>query len=359
MSDAERGKLRLFGVGLCAWIFLAAFSALTLAAAPAGPNKIALPLELIADEPATIAVLGSDGHVAPGVKIVLSSGQVLTTDESGRAHFLVPPQTGPLFARILGSEIRVAADVLPEQPSERDFQLAQVPKMASVSDRLVITGSGFEGDADKNSVEIDGTRALVLASSPAQLLAMPPADTVLGPATVLLTEGNSEATANLIFVSIIPMSSSYMQVRRGKTSTIALLVQGTVEPVSLKVRDLTPQVSQFEGNDTLFVRTIGGPDNSAIIRIKGLAAGQFSYSVRLEADYRRADAPVASDFLRAAERMANTDVSKKIKSILTELKRKNPDSMKLLEDLQNLAGFDGPSDFRALICAAERSLGGF
>lgn len=356
--NAGGEKLRLLEIGLCFWIFVVALSARNPIAAPAGPSKIVLPLELIAGEPATLAVLKEDGHVAPNAKVILSSGQVLTADESGRAHFLVPPQAGPLFVRILDSEARVAGDVLPEKVSSGALQLTQALKIASVNDRLVIIGSGFDGDADRNSVEIDSTHALVLASSPTQLIVVPPAKTQLGPATLLMKKGDSEATANVSFIRIIPISSSGLQIRRGRTSMIALLVEGTAEPLSLRVRALTPQVSQFKRGNTLFVRTTGGPENSAIIRVKGLAAGQFSYSVKLENDYRSTDAQVASDFLRAAQRMADNGGRQKIQAILTELKRKKPDSMKLLQDLQDLQEPKEPSDFQALICAAERSIGG-
>lgn len=358
MSNAGRAKFRLFSIGLCASIFLAAFSTRKLVAAPAGQNSIILPLELIAGEPATLAVLTADGHVAPGVRIVLSSGQVLTTDESGRAHFLVPPQTGPLFARLLGSESREAADVLPEQPSNGHLQLTQAPKVASASERLVVSGSGFEGDADKNSVEVDGKRALVLASSPVQLVVVPAADTVLGPERLVIAKGNSEVTEAITFVRIVPMSFSETQIRSGKDAMIHLLAQGTAEPLNMEIKNLTPGVAQFKRGDMLLVRSKGGTDNWAIIRIKGLEAGQFSYSVRLENEYRQADPPVTIDFLRAAQKTAGPDTRKKIDSIVKELQQKAANLKELLKVLQKIADSSRSADFQALISAAEQSISG-
>ncbi len=358
MSNARREKLRLFSIGLCASIFLAAFSTRNLVAAPTGQNTIVLPLELIAGEPATLAVLTADGHIAASAKIVLSSGQVLTTDESGRAHFLVPPQTGPLFARMLGSEIREAADVLPEQSSSGDLQLTQVPKIASASERLVISGSGFAGDADKNAVEIDGKRALVLASAPAQLILTPPADTVVGPASLFITKGDNQATANITFVSIVPMSFSDVQIRSGKEAAIHLLVQGTAEPLNMEIKNLTPGVAQFKRGDMLLVRSKGGTDNWATIRVKGLAAGQFSYSVRLENEYRQADPRVTIDFLRAAQKIAEPDTKKKINSIVRELQQRGANWENLLKELGTVANFSKSADVQALISAAERSISG-
>lgn len=358
MSNARQEKLRLFGIGLCVSIFLVAFSARNLVAAPAGQTRIVLPLELIAGEPATLAVLTPDGHVAPAMQIVLSSGQVLTTDESGRAHFLVPPQTGPLFARLLGTETREAADVLPKQSSSGDLRLTQVPKIASVGDRMVISGSGLAGNADENAVEIKGKRALVLASSPAELILVLRADTALGPARLLIARGNSEVTANITLVSVVPMTFSQMLIRSGREVAIHLLVQGTTEPLNMEIKDLTPGVVQFNHADTLFVRSRGGTDNWAIIRIKGLAAGQFSYSVALENEYRQADPQVAIDFLRAAQKIAGSDTNNKINSIVRELQRKGANWGNLPKELQKVAGSSKSADVQALIFAAERSTRG-
>ncbi len=358
MSNARREKLQLFSIGLCASIFLAAFSTRNLVAAPAGQNSIILPLELIAGEPATLAVLTPDGHVAPGVRIVLSSGQVLTTDESGRAHFLVPSQTGPLFARMLGSEIREAADVLPEQLSNGHLQLTQVPQIASASERLVISGSGFAGDADKNSVEVDGKRALVLASSPVQLVLAPLADTALGPEKLFITTRSGEMTANITFVNIVPMSFSDVQIRSGKEAAIHLLVQGTAEPLNMEIKNLTPGVAQFKRGNMLLVRSKGGTDNWAIIRIKGLAAGQFSYSVGLKAPSVTLNARVTRDFLRAAQKIAGADTGKKINSIVKELQQRGANWDNLSKRLREIAESGGSPDFQALIRAADRSMSG-
>lgn len=359
MSTARRVKLRLLSIGLCASIFSTVFPTRNLVAALAGQNRIVLPLELIAGEPATLAVLTTDGHVAPAVEIVLSSGQVLTTDESGRAHFLVPPETGPLFARLLGSGIREVVDVLPKQSSTGDLRLAQVPQIASVSDRLVISGSGFAGDADKNAVEINGKRGLALASSPAQLILMPPADTALGLARLLIARGDSEVTTDVTFVRIVPMTFSEMRIRAGREAAIHLLVQGTADPLNMEIKNLTPGVAQFEHADTLLVRSRGGTDNWAMIRAKGLAAGQFSYSVRLQNEYSQAAPQVTIDFLRAAQKIAKADTKKKINSILKDFQQKGASWQNLSKALQNIADSSTSADVQALIRAAERSIGGF
>lgn len=349
---------RLLVVSVCISILFYAMFAHTLIAAPDGPVRIVLPLELIAGQPATLAVLASDGHIAPGAKIVLSNGRVITTDESGRAHFLAPPQTGPLFARVLESDVREAADVLPQQQSSGNLQLTHVPTVTSVERPLTIEGSGFDGNADGNSVSISGNRTLVLASSLVQLIIIPPANTAAGPTKLLVTKDGAEATANLTFINIIAISPSDSQIRPGKKTMIHLLVQGTVTPVNLRIQNKTPQTAQFEGEDDVFVRTMGGPDNSVDIRIKGLAAGQFSYSVSCGGDYGQAGTQVTTDFLQAAQKIAGLNAREKIDSILKELQQKVANWEKLANELRSIENSSGSADFQALIRAAERSLNG-
>lgn len=357
VSDAIHNGLRLLRTGLCASILLCVISQNLLATAP-NRERIVLPLELIVGEPATLAALKADGHVASGAKIALSSGQVLTTDESGRAHFLVPPQTRPLLARIIGSEVQEAADVLPEQSSSGALQLTEVPRVASSANLLVIAGSGFEGNADENAVEIEGKPAFVLASSPVQLILMPPTTTAAGSARLLITKGKTEVAGSLTFVNIIPISSSSIQIRAGKTAALALLVEGTTEPVDLEIEDLTPQIARFAHGNKLLVRTTGGPDNSAVLRLKGLAAGRFSYSVGLRGVSTAASLRLALDFLRAASTIAGPGQRRKIESMLAQLERKHANLKALRGELQNIAESTGPSDFQTLVYAAERSLDG-
>lgn len=352
-------NLRSLTIGFWALILSCALAAGTFVAAPPAPARIVLPVELIAGEPATLAVLTSDGHIAPAVKIVLSDGQVLTTDESGRAHFLVPLQTGPLFVRIIGSEIREVADILPRQSATGDLQSVHAPAIASLGDCVAITGSGFDGDADRNNVEINGYRTFVLASSPTQLILMPPPNITPGPASLSIKKGSSEVAANLTFVSVTPVNPSAMQIRHGKQEVITLLVRGTAQPVNLEIHNLTPHVAQISHRDALLIRSTGGTENSTVIRIKGLAVGQFSYSVSIKGTSIGAGWQFARDFLQAARKMANPADERTIESILKKLQQKHVEINSLQRELRSIAASSEPSDFETLLYAAERSLGGY
>ena len=341
------------------WLLTAATSASgqAVSAEPKVEERIVLPLELVAGEPATLAVGTSDGHVAPGVKVVLSSGEEVTTDESGRAHFLVPPETGPIFARIPGSEVREVGEVLPRDAGRGDLELASIPKVASLESQFALRGVGFQGDADRNRIEIGGRRALVLASSPVQLVVTPPKDIVPGPASMVIHEGDSEVSTKVTLVSLSSSSTS-TTIRSGKKAQIIMLVRGTSEPVELDVKSLAPQVARLADGDDIDIQTNGGADNAAVIQLKGVGAGAFSLAVRLKNTSTSVNAPVARDFLEAARKSATPNAVNRLASILKKLSTGHVDAQEAQRELRAISMEDNSEDFRVLVDAACRALAG-
>ena len=167
-------------------------------------QSIVLPLELVSGRPATLAVLSADGRIVAGVKLVLSNGEVVTTDESGRAHFLGPPDAGVLIARILGTEMRAAADVV--HPTAEKLEIPTAPAMVARRERFTIAGNGFQGDADRNQVELDGNSAFVLAASPTELVILASSKTVPGSVRLAVKAGESEVSAQTALVDVSPMT---------------------------------------------------------------------------------------------------------------------------------------------------------
>ncbi|MFZ0333915.1 MAG: hypothetical protein WAN10_07185 [Candidatus Acidiferrales bacterium] len=349
---------------------VAGFSLVVFAATTPGQNgstrsvaqpaeqTIVLPLELVAGRPATLAVLAGDGHVAPNVKVVLSSGEVVTTDESGRAHFLVPPEAGLMFARIPGTEARQVADLLPKGSGAEILQSARIPPVVSLGNCFAIGGEVFEGDADRNRIEIGGRNILVLASSPVQLIVMPPANAPPGPAPLVMLEGAMEIKTKITLVDVVPANPSDAQIRRGKKTTITLRAQGTTEALDLEIRNMSPQVARFLHGIEERVRTSGGADNVAVIQLKGMSAGPFSYAVSLENTSVVANVPVARDFLEAARKIAQPGSANRVGFILKNLRGTNVDVAKIRNGLEEIANQDGSEDFQTLIRAALRALDG-
>lgn len=320
------------------------------------PQLIVLPLELVSGQPATLAVLSADGRIAAGVKLVLSNGEVVTTDESGRAHFLGPPDAGVLIARILGTEIRAAADVTQQQGAGK-LEIARAPAMVAREDRFTVGGNGFSGDADRNRVELDGKPAFVLTASPTELVILAPSKSTPGSARLAVKAGASEVSAEITFVDVV-LDPPYDGVRPGRKGKLVLHVSGTTQPVELDVQNMSPGIVGFKHGDREHVRTRGGADNSAKIEVKGLRVGEFSYAVTFQAQLGAPNVQAARDFLQAADKLAAADTRHRIENILKKLRRQNPDVAGSRKEFAKIAMANSASDLQALIRAAGEALNG-
>ena len=135
-------------------------------------------------------------------------------------------------------------------------------------------------------------------------------------------------------------------------------MRGSAEPVDLEVRNLSPQTVQFLHGNVESVGTSGGPDNTAVLQVKGINAGQFSFAVSLENRWTIAGAPVAGDFLQAAQEYAQPDLAHPVAVTLRELRSGDVNLARLRSDLQEISNRGSSQDFQALIRAARRALAG-
>src|ERR1700736_5080076 len=162
-------------LSILAVIFVLPVSAQQPPAASAA-RILLLPRSIVSGERATLAVLDVNGRLTPGVGVKFSNGDRLTTDATGRALFVAPLNPGVISAVISGRPGRVYTTILSptEVAAPASLQVSLAPRIASLSDRFEVSGSGFCGDADANQVTIGGQSALVLASSPTSLDVLPP-----------------------------------------------------------------------------------------------------------------------------------------------------------------------------------------
>ena len=249
---------------------------------PAGARVLLLPRKIVSGEHATLAVLDLAGRLTPGVQIEFSDGESVTTDVTGRALFVAPLNLGTIFAGIDGRSGRVSSSIVSqaEVPSAT-LDVAAAPRLASVSDRFELNGHGFCGDADANHLIISGTPALVLASSPASLSVLPPADLDPGPAKVQLSCGQkSAAPFTMIFVSL-ELNASAAALAPGEHRTLSVRVHGTTSKVNLEARNLAPEVADLVGGSPLKATSTGGTDNQAKFEVAGKRHGNFMISIRL------------------------------------------------------------------------------
>ena len=323
------------------------------AQAPRGA-VVVLPLQLIAGKPATLGVLLPDGHVGANVKVALSSGETLTTDESGRAHFLSPAVPGILFAQALDTGVIAAVEIRAGE-NEPDLKIKAAPLLSPLDGKLRILGIGFNGDADRNEVTLGKQRAFILAASPAELVVLPPLGSVPGLTELDLQSAGQYAAAQITLIRVEAATPRIPPHKKGK---IEIRVSGTAEPVSLEVRNLLPDVVQLAIRDEAPLRTHGGSDNSAAIEAKGLRAGDFSFSVRLSPQFQSARIPEARDFLEAARKIAPEAEKNLFEKLLNQLEKKNPDASAVRAELKKLAPAGPSGDYGALIHAAQEALFG-
>jgi hypothetical protein len=272
----------LCAIGL--WICLAggSFAQQPQPPAPSGARILLLPRKLVTGERSTLAVLDVNGRLTPGVNIVFSDGDKVTTDTTGRAMFVPPLTAGTLYASIDGRSGRVSATVLaPADAPSGTLVVDLAPRVASLSDRFELMGHGFCSDADANRVTIGSSPALVLASSPAYLAILPPADLNPGPALVQVSCGeHAGGSFTIVFLSL-ELEASSAPLAPGEHRAVVVRVKGTTTKVSLEARNLATDVADLTGGETLRVASSGATNNVAQFEMVGKKRGNFVISIRL------------------------------------------------------------------------------
>jgi hypothetical protein len=249
-----------------------------------GARILIMPRKIVSGEHATLAVLDVSGRLTPGVTVEFSNGDTLKTDPTGRAMFVAPLNVDKIYAAIQGRTGRVASTIVTSVQSPSATQeVALAPRVASLGDRFEFTGHGFCGDADANHVLIHGLPGLVLASSPAYLAVLPPAELQPGPAQVQVTCGQKSSPAfTVVFVSLeLEARSSSLAPSEHRKLTVR--VKGTTTKVNLEARNLAPDVAELQGGTPVRAFSTGGADNVAIFELVGKQRGNFVISIRLMA----------------------------------------------------------------------------
>jgi len=247
-----------------------------------GARILIMPRKIVSGEHATLAVLDVSGRLTPGVTVEFSNGDALKTDATGRAMFVAPLNAEKIYAAIQGRTGRVASTIVPavEAPSAT-LEVSLAPRLASLSDRFEFMGHGFCGDADANHVLIHGSPGLVLASSPAYLAVLPPADLQAGPAQVQVMCGQkSSPPFTVVFVSL-ELEAGNAALAPGEHRKLMVRVKGTTTKVNLEARNLAPEVAELQGATPVRAVSAGGADNVASFELVGKQRGSFVISIRL------------------------------------------------------------------------------
>jgi len=270
--------------GLLSLLLFSAICPAQQAPAPSGARILLMPRKLVTGERATLAVLDVAGRLTPDVKIVFSDSETVTTDTTGRALFVAPLNPGIIQASIQGRAGSVSSTILaPADVPSATQAVTLAPHVASLTDRLELAGHGFCGEADSDHVSIAGFPGLVLASSPASLVVLPPADLNPGPAQIKVSCGDKAAEPFTVVFVRLELEASEAPLAPGERRTLLVRVRGSTAKINLEARNLSPDVSELVGGVTVRTTSTGGADNSAKFELAGKTHGSFTVSIRLMA----------------------------------------------------------------------------
>lgn len=313
MRSVRRGKIYLEA------LLLLALSLPARAQDSAGA-KLVLPPRLVASQAATLAVLDSNGRLAPGSAVELWDGSIVVADSTGRARFVAPRTPGVTSVWLAGGKAQASAVVFAAPsgvPPGRAVQLATVPQMVSRDDRFFVTGTGFAGDADRNQVRLGGKAALVLAASPDSLVVLASPEAPLGPTR--LEVGGASAPVTVVSLEL---PAALPRVAPGQRAKLPVRVAGTKLRLELEAQNLTPEVVQLRGGNPERVKTSGGTENSATLELEGLRPGDYSLQVRLvAAAFQQPDIEAARQALLIARQLAPRAQARALDQLIRELSR--------------------------------------
>jgi hypothetical protein len=337
-------------------LFLFTISSSALAQSPASATStvtIILPPKLVADQSATLAVLGVDGRLAEGVTVDLGvhSGneERVTTDKTGRAVFQVPANASVLIAKASGASTAALIDRAQSPSVSQNISIAPV---ISQQDEFSICGGVFLGDADANRVTLNGDPALALAASPECVVILPGPRVIPGPAKISMESNTTEWTGTTTLVAL-HFDPPLPPLAPEKKSKLTVHVQGSDQPLNILVENKTPSVLRFLRGNVQELHTSGGAQNLASIEVQTISSGDFSFHARL---IPAPDAESGRRYLEAALPLAPETLQNNVKKMASRLAQHPHDTKKILAELDGILSTMTAGDFRALLDAARASL---
>jgi hypothetical protein len=311
---------------------------------------IVLPPKVEAGRRATLAVLGVDGRLAGGVTVQLATGQLITTDTTGRASFTVP-ESGPGYIIAKGSGASVASLVDIARPVDVG-QPATVAPFVSIREPFSICAAGLGAQPEANRVLIDSEPVLVMAASPECLVLLAPRKAVPGPVSISIEGLGVQYTASTTLVSL---ECQYPPApwEPGKKGLLAVRARGSDMKLQIVVDNKTPGVLEIQRGDMQEVTTSGGADNSATLKVQAIRSGDFSLDARL---LPAPDTATAIRYLHAAEPLASEDAQDDIRGLANKLEHHPRDFDSVRRRLDEIIANTIQGDLRTLLSAAASTL---
>ncbi len=321
---------------------------------PGQPRDVILPEQLIADRPATLAVLDANGQLVPAVDLKLSGGGKVTTDATGRAVFTAPASPGIFTAEVTENGLTFTTIVLPEPDtsaghssehssvdvasnSKDGSPLVVFPSNVSLRDSFALEGTGFAGDVHFDRVLLGSFPALVLAASPTALVAVPDAKTATGATKLVVTvKGRSSEPASVTVVSL-KVTGPDKPLAAGEKSMLTVAVDGSKERLTIEVRNFSPEIISLLHGNVQRVTTHGGELNVAKIEVEGVTPGDYSVSAHIvTGTATMTGIETARQRLLAALQFANAKWIARINTIVQRMDRDPQNVAESRRDIERL-----------------------
>ncbi|MDX1988144.1 MAG: IPT/TIG domain-containing protein [Candidatus Obscuribacter sp.] len=254
---------------------------------PSLEANLVSPERAIAGKMVTVSVVDKDSKPEPSVELSFN-GATITTDSKGQANFLVPEDATP--GRTLHISLSARPELTPDvvdilQPlmSSVDGQAPSIDRVSShvsSSKQLIVNGHDFDGMSMQNNVLIDNQfEAQVIAASPVQLHIVIPNNLIAGPHTISVQNSGLRSNASRFEYITSKVTSDE---KKGNLDKLTIQVQGTIDPIHIRVVNQSPDVIKINKGNNLLVTTSGGSNNAYVLQAKRLKKGDFKIDTKIE-----------------------------------------------------------------------------
>ncbi len=251
--------------------------------APSLDASLLIPERAIAGQFLTVVVQTKDHQPERAVELSFN-GATLATDMNGQVSYMVPDDMPPGHTLHIGLAERPelnprVVDILQpldDSRGQKSPRIDRVSQVVAADGVLVVDGHDFDGFAERNRLVIDNEHpAKVIAASPVQLRVLVPSKLTPGTHSVTINSTDlRSAPAKFDFVKA-EIEQQDLRKTKGVLSKITVRVQGTKQPIAVRVINKTPDIIKFSRGDNLLVTTSGGADNSYIVGVKQLKKGDY------------------------------------------------------------------------------------
>jgi hypothetical protein len=316
--------------------------------------SIVLPSKLVAGERATLAVLDASGRLAAHAVVAFTGGEHMVTDVSGRVGFTAPREAGVLLARMPAGGASASTTVVAPWPNSPDgVQVIDYARFVAMSDRIVVDGVGFRGEADANHVTLNGQPVLVLAASPIALVLLPGPSATQGPAQLVIEVGGRSAAPVPVTLVSWELMGPNKQLTPGEKGKLTVRVRGTDQRLTLEARNLSPEAVEMPRGNVQRVTSSGGSNNYAEIELQGVRAGEFSVGVRIvPGALGLPDVDAARRQLVTARQFAPREWQERLERLIRRMESDPQDVPRFREELEKLLAEKPAGEFARLIEAA-------